>query len=734
MTKHLLFCFALLLVTVKAGAQDSFTVRAQRYIEQYSEMAVAEQRRSGIPASVTLAQGVLETEAGKSELVCMANNHFGIKCKDDYKGPRFLHDDDAPKECFIKYSCAAESYKDHSDYLKRNRRYSPLFNLSKTDYASWAMGLKRCGYATNPQYAQRLIKIIEDFKLQEFTYSALDSSSTKIYTMAFKPEEHKSQPEKEPLEIAVNPEKVNTLVFSAPPPPARPVPGEDTLKRIIPKSDTVQPAKASSFSEIKNMVDSVHHIIVNNDAPETPKAAPAVVVKKDTVKPVAVVAKVDSPKSIAQPVVKVDSPKTIAPQVAKTDTPKAMVQLAARVDTVKAPEVVKSEPAKPVAVAETVVKPAAPHQDTVKPQEQIIAKVEIAKPAPPPVVKPDTIKIQVPTAAPVATADNKYDSGKIITVNGLKAFYAFKGDLLLQYAVKYNIKYSHLLEINDLSDAPLPFNMLVYLERKLNSGTHVKHTVKENENIFLIAQEEGMVLKKLMTLNMLEPGDEPASGATLELQNGASHKPALRPTPAPDLKSTTNLSYVKPTPPDQFIKVNHTKPVDSTPAKPVIQDVARDKFVTTIHVPADSNAAKVDPVQSTVTAPVKKADSAVAVVPAKAAPADSVKDELESLKAQLDKVVYTDDTRLIPPPQQATKSEPIKISNDLVGPVKPVKPKKPVNAGGGKPAKGGKFYTVKKGDNFSTIAKRNGVTVKQIQDLNDVEPDELRPGQSIRVK
>ncbi len=106
----------------------------------------------------------------------IANNHFGIKCKMDWDGEKFLHTDDAPMECFKKYKCAEDSYKDHSDYLKRNPRYVPLFNIKQTDYKGWAVCPKRCGYATNPQYAQNLIKIIENFNLQDYTYTALDSS------------------------------------------------------------------------------------------------------------------------------------------------------------------------------------------------------------------------------------------------------------------------------------------------------------------------------------------------------------------------------------------------------------------------------------------------------------------------------------------------------------------------------------------------------------------------------
>jgi LysM repeat protein len=182
MIKRIAFLIALLLLISASGrAQDGYTERAKKYIDQYATLAILEQQKSGVPASITLGQGILETEAGASELMTQANNHFGIKCKNGWQGETFTHTDDAPDECFKKYKCAEESFHDHSEHLKRNPRYAPLFKIKQTDYAGWAKCLKKCGYATNPQYAQRLIKIIEDFKLQDYTYTALDSSLLNNY-------------------------------------------------------------------------------------------------------------------------------------------------------------------------------------------------------------------------------------------------------------------------------------------------------------------------------------------------------------------------------------------------------------------------------------------------------------------------------------------------------------------------------------------------------------------------
>lgn len=140
----------------------------KRYIAKYSDMAVSQMHRYGVPASVTLAQGLLESNAGMSRLARVGNNHFGIKCHNSWKGKYMLVNDDAPNERFRVYKNAAESYEDHSLFLKQGKRYSFLFKYSVTDYRSWAYGLKKAGYATNPSYARSLINIIEAYGLQKY--------------------------------------------------------------------------------------------------------------------------------------------------------------------------------------------------------------------------------------------------------------------------------------------------------------------------------------------------------------------------------------------------------------------------------------------------------------------------------------------------------------------------------------------------------------------------------------
>jgi LysM repeat protein len=140
----------------------------QDYIDHYKDLAVSEMKRSGVPASITLAQGMIESDHGRSTLAREANNHFGIKCHDDWTGPRIRHHDDRRNECFRKYSRPEESFIDHSDFLRTGSRYSSLFALPVTDYRGWARGLKKAGYATDPHYADMLIRKIEENNLQDF--------------------------------------------------------------------------------------------------------------------------------------------------------------------------------------------------------------------------------------------------------------------------------------------------------------------------------------------------------------------------------------------------------------------------------------------------------------------------------------------------------------------------------------------------------------------------------------
>ena len=143
------------------------------YIDQYKDIAVQEMKRTGIPASITLAQGIVESSSGESSLAKNSNNHFGIKCKLDWKGATTFQDDDTKQECFRVYKDAVSSFKDHSDFLKSRPNYAPLFLLDPVDDSAWAYGLKKAGYATASDYPKKLLKVIDDYELSQYNFPEL---------------------------------------------------------------------------------------------------------------------------------------------------------------------------------------------------------------------------------------------------------------------------------------------------------------------------------------------------------------------------------------------------------------------------------------------------------------------------------------------------------------------------------------------------------------------------------
>ena len=624
-------------MTARAGAQVGYTERAKKYVSQYSQLAINEQRNSGVPAAVTLGQGILETEAGASELMTQANNHFGIKCKNGWAGETFLHDDDAKSECFKKYKSADESYKDHSDLLKRNPRYNTLFNIPMKDYASWAAGLRRCGYATDPQYATRLIKIIEDFGLQDYTLSGMDSSKTKLELQVA---QQQTPTSKQPL-------MVDKL--------------EDTTIFVLDK-------KKEKDDEEEEVEEAT---------------TPAVVVPA-TSQPVAVVETVTSaPKAVPTP------------------------------DTT-----VVAEPGSIRSIADSA-------------RHVIFQK--------------DTLSIPSP-------AQTVYDTTGTVKIHGLKAFYAHKDEMLLQYAMQYNIRYPKLLEINDLADGPVPCNSYIFLEKKPAAGVNARHIVAEGESLWLIAQEEAIQLKRLTALNLMSPDETPAPGTVLQLQFPSSKKPDVKVTPTAAHKSNAIVLANKEeknaaTSPDtaDYIPLKNA-PDTIGSADGFIHSTDTSAIATADNKTKNQRGSKSQLKQKTAALPIpaapqplpEKSDAVVIITPNaptdKNAPTqwvtsdtlrketppvttdeneeDPKKQELAGLKAQLDKVVYADDSKLVATVQSEQQAQ-----------------KAPEEQS----AKETKYYTVKKGDTAFSIAKKNNITVSQLLKWNDIEANDIKAGKKLKI-
>jgi LysM repeat protein len=216
------------------------------YIDKYKDVAIEEMNRNGIPASITLAQGLIESGSGNSGLAKYANNHFGVKVTSDWKGKGYYKDDDKRNDCFRVYADARESYKDHSEFLKR-KRYSALFELDKNDYKNWAYGLKQAGYATNPKYPELLINLIDKYQLYQYdspeTEVQKQQREDRVFTQinANIPQEKKKFT---PVEVPPSQKVITTSQVLAQTTPASTIPTEaapltDSRYHTVEKGDTL---------------------------------------------------------------------------------------------------------------------------------------------------------------------------------------------------------------------------------------------------------------------------------------------------------------------------------------------------------------------------------------------------------------------------------------------------------------------------------------------------------------
>jgi len=179
MNKTFVILFFSIVCFLQCSAQ---TITPEQYIAEYKDIAISEMKRMGVPAAITLAQGLLESQCGNSDLVKESNNHFGIKCKNTWTAETVSHDDDEPGECFRKYKTPDDSYRDHSDFLRSGSRYAFLFQLEPSDYKDWAYGLQKAGYATNPRYPEILITNIEKYNLEQYTLEGMNDVPQAIAT------------------------------------------------------------------------------------------------------------------------------------------------------------------------------------------------------------------------------------------------------------------------------------------------------------------------------------------------------------------------------------------------------------------------------------------------------------------------------------------------------------------------------------------------------------------------
>lgn len=484
MRKFLLFIASLFIVGSAAAQKNSYKENARQYIEQYRQLAMEEQQRVGIPAAITLGQGILETQAGQSELATQAHNHFGIKCKKEWTGETFAHTDDAPNECFRKYPNDLASYRDHSDYLKNSKRYLPCFACAPNDYASWAKALRRCGYATNPNYANQLIKIIEDFQLQQYTFAA--------------------------------------------------------------------------------------------------NASP-------------------------QPIL-----------VASLDSP---VAAAAMIEQARAGEII-------------------PEQDAPNP----------------------------------ASTPDEPEYGVLVKRNGIRGFYAHKHDVLLEYAIKYKMRYAKLLEINKLPDAPLAADQFIAIERGGSTITNI----------------------------LSKDASEPEVAPVLTNATTQAH-PVIAAAPVEKAKETEE---VETRPGTAVVAEEKVTPVEEQ-AKPV---------TTAPAVVAQAKAAEV-PVNI---ANEKAVEEMPVVKTAEPVKPEEPQDEFSRMKARFDRVVYSG-------PKTETKAA--QQAQTTAAPETPVTT---TSAAATPPTK--QYHVVSKGETAFGIAKKYGISMTELMKLNNMNFESIKLGQKLRVR
>lgn len=367
MKRKLITLLVLLSFGIAGQAQNVTNSAIENYIDQYKGLAMSEQIRTGVPAAITLAQGIFETGGGTSELCLNAHNHFGVKCKGQWDGETYSYDDDHKDECFRKYQNDRQSFMDHSNFLKNNQRYSRLFKIDTKRYRKWAEGLHECGYATNKQYASKLIGYIEQYNLEQYTVQALDDA------------------------------------------------------RFVASHGNEEDSRATGLLTADNGLSGMAQVVEH---------------------------KAESTERDSE-------------------------------------EAVNVQPAEKNVVSQ---------QGTWQYQP----------------VDWDTVQFYVTTYK-----------------NGLKGFYAPKGDLLLEYAIKHYIRYGKLLNMNDLPDEPLEANMFIYLEKKRKKGLEKVFQVQPGMDLVQVSQATAVDLEQLRLLNHLQPGENPAGGVFLQLQEMAHVKPAL---------------------------------------------------------------------------------------------------------------------------------------------------------------------------------------------------------------
>jgi len=513
-----------------------YSEAAQQYVLEYKDVAVSDMHRTGIPASIKLAQAMFESNFGRSDLAIQGNNHFGIKCYRSWKGGKLYYNDDKPNECFRQYDWVDDSYQDHSRIITSKKRYSSLFELAPIDYKGWAKGLQKTGYATDPQYAKKLIWMIEKHDLHQYDFEEdpfIDTDNTP--TIAIKSENTfdnntPTTPRQLHLPLAYT-RKFGDLQEAAP----------DKL-RVYQVSNT----KLLKHASIKPKADLLKPTLTNDIQIENTEFI-AAREKESSQKIVATepLLSIQTRTSIQLPTVPQRYFTSIEANTSKGLTFNT-IRFNKRVLPVIEPTIEKIVLSIPTPIATSksaieiedsfaIVSPTKIKKRTIPSfdftlEEEQEEEITAIVPSTQTIV---ATTIATPSANPDADLIELLSQKEILYTNKLKMVQYDQSVSLKAIAVTYQISLDQLMKYNDITNESqiLTSQTPIYLEAKKNKPTannSKEHIVETGETIWVIAQKHGLQLEELQSRNYLKSGEEPRSGETILLRAQAPYPPKIK--------------------------------------------------------------------------------------------------------------------------------------------------------------------------------------------------------------
>ncbi len=482
--------FACAVIILLTGAQVNLSAHtydaAWHYINEYQELAKNEMLRTGIPASIKLAQGMLESGFGSSKLANEGNNHFGIKCHNEWDGAKIFIDDDTPMDCFRKYAAAYDSYMDHSKILTERKRYKSLFDLSKTDYKAWAKGLKAAGYATDPQYANKLMKVIEKYDLNNLDRQTLNAAP--VFAAAPKEVIVYSQPTSKTQPKDSKPSVSTTSAAPV-------VDKKEKLEKalIVPVQDL--PKRSVQLVNIENeelvKIIPAKHIATSNKKVEPSSTTVADKEKTSQAASTPSTNRVKSETNAVKEAVPAEQTASVNGTSADGEKKKK------RKNKRKQAEEEKTETAQDKTPATTVKKKVTPSELVGVPKSMLVLAPYIQKQQP-------------------------------FIVNKVRAVTYPKAVRVQQISTTYGMAEEEVRSLNDMKGDIIPAYTAIYLEDKREKHPAAKHIVESGDSMWKIAQRYGMDLTKLRQRNMLLYGQEPREGETILLKKQAPYPPKIQ--------------------------------------------------------------------------------------------------------------------------------------------------------------------------------------------------------------